>query len=144
MNLALPRRIVAAAIVFAVLIGGCSVNVSQTPDPARPQQTQQPAVPPTPDKIEKAQSRVTLDGRVLVVKDGNIWLLTQDAFKQISSGGKSRQPAWSPDGRQVSFVKNNGGSSDLWVMNADGSVAHAITQFGGGGGKSGHWAFQPA
>ena len=143
MNLALPRRVMAAAIVFAGLIGGCSVNVSQTPDPPQPQQ-QQPAVPPTPDKIEKAQSRVTLDGRVLVVKDGNVWLLTQDAFKQISSGGKSRQPAWSPDGRQVAFVKMNGSSSALWVMSADGSGAHAITQLSGAGGKSSHWAFQPA
>jgi Tol biopolymer transport system component len=143
MNLALPRRVLAAAIVFAMLIGGCGVNVSQTPDPSRPQPTQQPAVPPTPDKIEKAQFRVTLDGRVLVVKDGNIWLLTQDAFKQISTGGKSRQPVWSPDGRLVAFVKNNGSSSDLWVMNADGSSAHTITQNVGSGGKSSNWAFQP-
>jgi TolB protein len=144
MNLALPRRVLAAAMVLAVLVAGCGVNVSQTPDPSRPQPTPRPIIPPTPDKIEKAQFRVTLDGRVLVVKDGNIWLLTQDAFKQLSSGGKSRQPAWSPDGRLVAFVKNNGSSSDLWVMNGDGSGAHAITQNGGGGGKLTNWAFQPA
>jgi Tol biopolymer transport system component len=143
MKVALSRCLLAAAFVFAMLIAGCGPNVSKTPEPARPQQTPQPVIPPTPDKIEKAPFRVTLDGRVLVVKDGNIWLLTQDAFKQISSGGKSRQPAWSPDGRQISFVKSNGGSSDLWIMNADGNTAHAITQNGGGGGKVSNWAFQP-
>ncbi len=146
MNLALPRRTVAAAIVFAALLaatllGGCSVRVNQTPGP---QPTQAPVVPPTPDKIEKAQNRVTIEGRVLVVKDGNVWVLTQDAFKQTSSGGKNRQPAWSPDGRQVAFVKMNGSSSDLWVMNADGSSARAVTQLNGGAGRSSHWAFQPA
>ena len=128
MNLALPRRTVAAAIVFAMLavaalLSGCDVSVSQTPGV---QPTQPPVVPPTPDKIEKAQNRVTLDGRVLVVKDGNVWVLTQDAFKQISTGGKNRQPTWSPDGRQVAFVKMNGSSSELWMMNADGSGARAV------------------
>jgi Tol biopolymer transport system component len=139
MNLALPRRI-AALICCATLLGGCSVSFDQTPSAPRPQ-TPQPTVPPTPSKIEKAPSRVTLDGRVLAVKDGNVWLLTQDAFKQISSGGASRQPEWSPDGRQIAFVKVNGSSSDLWVMNGDGSGARAITK---NGGKPSNWAFQPA
>ncbi len=31
------------------------------------------------------------------------------------------------DGRQIAYVSSQNGSSDIWVMNADGSNAHAIT-----------------
>ncbi len=106
-------------------------------------QTQNTYQPPPPDKIEKAQNRVTLNGRVLVVKEGNIWLLTQDSFKQITSGGRSRQAAWSPAAKEVAFVKMGDSSSDIWLMNADGSNARAITQFRSTNLKSNHWAFQP-
>lgn len=104
----------------------------------------EPYQPPPPDKIEKAQARVTLPGQVLVAKEGNIWLLTQDNFKQISSGGRSRQPAWSPDGRRIAFVRVQDNSSDVWVMNADGSGAKALTPFRSSNLKASHWAFQPA
>jgi Tol biopolymer transport system component len=32
-------------------------------------------------------------------------------------------PTWSPDGSQIAFVRQD----DIWVMNADGSHAHALT-----------------
>lgn len=95
-------------------------------------------------KIEKSQSKVTFDGRILVVKEGNIWLLTQNAFKQVTTGGRSRQPAWSPDGKQVALVKMGDSFSDIWLMNADGSNARAITNFRSANLKANHWAFQPA
>src|SRR6184192_4918209 len=36
-------------------------------------------------------------------------------------------PAWSPDGRQIVFTGYDGGLSDLFVVNADGSGLHRLT-----------------
>lgn len=39
-------------------------------------------------------------------------------------------PAWSPDGRLVAYTSNETGSSDVWVMRADGSSPRRITSHG--------------
>jgi Tol biopolymer transport system component len=36
-------------------------------------------------------------------------------------------PLWSPDGAHISFLSNRGGNWDLWIMNADGSQPHKLT-----------------
>lgn len=59
----------------------------------------------------------------------------------LSGGGLGRQtrliaapagflaaPSWSPDGTQLAFVSERDGSSDIWVVNADGSNARNLTR----------------
>ncbi|MEO8335777.1 MAG: amidohydrolase, partial [bacterium] len=38
------------------------------------------------------------------------------------------QPHFSPDGRSIAFVSDRNGSENLWVMNANGTGAHALTR----------------
>ena len=38
------------------------------------------------------------------------------------------QPRFSPDGRLIAFTSDRGGGDNIWVMNADGSAARAITR----------------
>jgi len=56
-------------------------------------------------------------------------------------------PAWSPDGRRLAFVRVRGGRSDIYVVNRDGSglrrLAHAIT-FRPMPGSSSGFAANPA
>ena len=44
-------------------------------------------------------------------------------------------PAWSPDGKTIAFVSNQGGAWAVWVMNADGSSRRELFDIGGGGLK---------
>src|SRR5690348_7171095 len=47
---------------------------------------------------------------------------TGDMFN-VSRSPKSedRYPCWSPDGRQICFMSDREGTTNLWVCNADGS-----------------------
>jgi dipeptidyl aminopeptidase/acylaminoacyl peptidase len=45
-----------------------------------------------------------------------------------AEGDSNERPRWSPDSRQIAFISNRGGSSQVWMMNADGTGAKRITQ----------------
>jgi TolB protein len=48
-------------------------------------------------------------------------------------------PSYSPDGRQITFESDRGGSQQIYVMNADGSGAHRIS-FGSGRNGTPVWS----
>jgi len=50
--------------------------------------------------------------------------------RQITQDGTANgRPRWSPDSKQIYFVSNRGGSSQIWVMDADGTRARQVTKF---------------
>lgn len=61
-----------------------------------------------------------------------------DIYVMPIAGGEARaltsglswdqQPRWSPDGRHIAFVSDRDGSSNLWIMNADGSAARQLSR----------------
>jgi Tol biopolymer transport system component len=68
----------------------------------------------------------------------HIWLIDPDGSTAVNLTEDlpgSRSPSWSPDGQQIAFSK----SCTIWVMNADGSDAHAVT----GGGCDAQPAWSP-
>ena len=46
------------------------------------------------------------------------------------AGSLSREPAWSPDGRRITFATERDGDSEIYVMNADGSGVTRLTDNG--------------
>jgi len=75
---------------------------------------------------------VSPDGRTVAFD------LLGDIYTMAISGGRptritsglafDMQPRFSPDGRMIAFTSDRGGADNIWVMNADGTGARAITR----------------
>ncbi|MBC7475088.1 MAG: PD40 domain-containing protein [Candidatus Sericytochromatia bacterium] len=50
--------------------------------------------------------------------------------KQLTFSGENNDPSWSPDGDKITFISNRSGSSELWLMNKDGSGQRRLTDTG--------------
>lgn len=74
---------------------------------------------------------ISPDGQTIVFD------LLGDIYRMPASGGKATrltsdigwqmQPRFSPDGRFISFTSDEGGGDNIWLMQADGSNARAVT-----------------
>src|SRR5688572_27548262 len=71
------------------------------------------------------------DGRTIVFELlGDLYTLpvTGGAATRITNGqAYDMQPACSPDGKRIVFVSDRNGSENLWIANADGTKARAVT-----------------
>ena len=75
---------------------------------------------------------VSPDGRAIVFDlMGDLYTMpvTGGRATRITSGvAFDAQPRWSPDGRSLTFVSDRSGSDNVWIANADGSGARAVTR----------------
>jgi Tol biopolymer transport system component len=57
------------------------------------------------------------------VRHGSIYLVEADGtvLLQLTEGTSDTAPAWSPDGRLLAFVRENGESSDIYITNSGGA-----------------------
>src|SRR5262249_621589 len=62
--------------------------------------------------------------------------------KLTDSSGIDTAPSYSPDGREITFESDRGGTQQIYVMNADGSNQHRIT-FGQGRYGGPVWSPRP-
>jgi len=83
---------------------------------------QSPAWSPKGDKIAFCgrDERLVFDLFLVDVGSKEITRLTQDQ-------GNNEDPAWSPDGRHIVFSSTRTGTSQLFIMNADGANQRQIT-----------------
>ena len=73
---------------------------------------------------EFSDPRFSPDGRRIALSmGGNIWLLdrAQGTLTRLSFDSAATRPAWSADGRRVAYLRLIGRTSDLRLINADGS-----------------------
>lgn len=67
-----------------------------------------------------------------------IWMLPTDGSsspKQLTSKENSSQPVWSPDGKQLAFVRAADGKSQIFLLSLDGGEAMQLTKSKYGAGN---------
>lgn len=78
---------------------------------------------------------VTLDGTAaprLLDIGGEFIAMThdvRDAPEIVNGSPDPGTPLWSPDGRQIAYLRRDGGRTQLWVVGLDGEPARPLTRF---------------
>jgi dipeptidyl aminopeptidase/acylaminoacyl peptidase len=62
-------------------------------------------------------------------KTTQIWTVpvAGGAPRQVTTAGNNSRPRWSPDSREIAFVSDRSGSSQIWLMQPDGANAKQLT-----------------
>jgi dipeptidyl aminopeptidase/acylaminoacyl peptidase len=136
----MPRPILIIAPLAAVLVAvgafllAGSGQQRQTPSPApsaapvvSPSVAATPSVTPgpSPQPLGAGEAWIVIGGddrATLIRPDG-----TGTHSILTTLGVTVTDPAWSPDGQQLAFEGKGTRGSQLWVANADGTGAHAVT-----------------
>jgi TolB protein len=77
-----------------------------------------------------SQPAVDLPGRLLYVRDKQIWMHEGKNEHSLQLTGEVRDPAWSADGKRVAFVRQEESFSDLYVLNMETGEAIQATSNG--------------
>lgn len=69
-------------------------------------------------------------------KEKHVFLVSTEGdrpSRRLTFDGESNsQPRWSPDSQRLAFISDRSGSSQVWIMDADGSDARQITELSTG------------
>jgi TolB protein len=145
------KAALALGTLLAALLAACGPGGESTPRPALLPIEPRPAAHPAGPAPTVAAQGVTLPGRLLFVKGGDLWLWQGESGRALTSSGDSFQPAWSPDGTRIAYIQRGESYSDLMLMPAEGGEPLRLTS--GGSNNAPHsyeriydtmWAFYPA
>jgi TolB protein len=68
-----------------------------------------------------------IQGRVLFIKDGDLWLLDGSGPHQLATGGTFSQPSWAPDGSSLAYVYRGTNFADIFVTDDQGQNQTRLT-----------------
>jgi TolB protein len=68
-----------------------------------------------------------LPGRILFVKDGDLWVYDSNAPHAFATGGTFAQPSWAPDGSSLAFVYKGTNFADIFISDDQGQSQTRLT-----------------
>jgi Tol biopolymer transport system component len=114
------RRALAVVVALAVSAAGLGVAALTFGGSEHPRRT---AAAVSDGRIAFAGLGETTWNIYTIELDGGHLTMLTNLTDQVAD-----DPAWSPDGQRIAYVvRESSGASDIWVINADGSGAHALT-----------------
>ncbi len=133
----MPRLTAAPALLLAAALAANAQEApKEAPKPAPWNVNAPPGVAKTAQIDVKTGTWMSVD----VSPDGKtiVFDLLGDLYTLPIAGGEAKalthsiaweqQARFSPDGKQIAFLSDAGGGDNVWVMNADGSGARAVTK----------------
>jgi hypothetical protein len=87
-----------------------------------------------------------LTGRIVFARGGDLWMADGSGTHLLARLDNARDPAVSPDGKSLVYMRQFEDYSDLWLANLDGSDARSLTHDNvtSANTKDNYWAAQPA
>jgi TolB protein len=90
-----------------------------------------------------AQAPDTLPGRILFVKDGDLWELDSSGPHLLATGGTFSQPSWAPDGSGLAYVYRGTNFADIFTTDDQGESQTRLTTSQSTVLDNNDWNFRP-
>jgi TolB protein len=90
-----------------------------------------------------AEAPDTLGGRILFVKDGDLWVLDANGPHQLATGGTFSQPSWAPDGGSLAYVYRGRNFADIFITDDQGQSQTRLTNSQSTVLDNNDWNFRP-
>ncbi|MCS6802402.1 MAG: hypothetical protein RMM58_13350 [Chloroflexota bacterium] len=97
-------------LALALLIAGSGCQYLARLTPGR---TGAPGTPLPQIVVDTRGTEIKVPGKIAFAREGNLWILADGVTTQLTKGGKDMQPAWSPDGTVIAYVKKEQDYSDI-------------------------------
>jgi TolB protein len=92
----------------------------------------------------RAAADDAIQGRMLFIKDGDLWLMDGSGPHQLATGGTFSQPNWAPDGGSLAFVYRGTNFADIFVTDDQGQNQTRLTNSQSTVLDNNDWNLRPA